>query len=304
MRPYVTKKKNNFFKIAFLLISAAIAIGIISLAINIFKPKKEELRVKNLNKGIFVRITDYVSKPHKQISWTEVAAVTAAPKNGDLEGISEADVEKVAGKFLKTKGGSEALNSFDDVLSDLNYDDKTKALAKKFLGQIEKTSAVNGDEHINFIQDIKEDAINTYKKYDILPSITIAQVILETGWGKSNLTSKANNYFGIKADKAWKGKKVTMETKEFHDKEIKDEFRYYETRLDSFIDHGAFLRNNERYTKAGLFNAGHYIDQAKALEKAGYSTVQDQAGNKTYAKLLSDIIIDNNLMLIDSEAQR
>ncbi|MEW8956645.1 glucosaminidase domain-containing protein, partial [Clostridium sp.] len=280
------------------------AFGILILGISILKPEKEEIRIRNFDKGTFIKITDSVSKPHKQISWTEVAAALAVPKKGDLSQVSEEDIRNMALKFIKQEGNDYVLESFDNVLEELNYNDKSKSLAKKFLSQIEKTSSVNGEEHITFINDIKEDAIKTYEKYGILPSITIAQAILETGWGKSNLTTKANNYFGIKADKGWKGKKVTMDTTEFHNKEIKDEFRYYEEKTDSFIDHGSFLKNNERYTKAGLFTSGNYIDQAKALEKAGYSTVEDKNGNKTYSKLLSDIIIDNNLMLIDTEAQR
>ena len=304
MKPYINKRKNNFLKVGFLLISVAIAIGILILGISILKPEKEELRIRNFDKGTFIKITDYVSKPHKQVSWTEVAAALAVPEKGDLSQVSEEDIKNMALRFIKPEGNDYVLESFDNVLEELNYNDKSKALANKFLSQIEKTSAVNGEDHINFINDIKEDAINTYKEYGILPSITIAQAILETGWGKSNLTTKANNYFGIKADKGWKGKKVTMDTTEFHNQEIKDEFRSYEKKLDSFIDHGSFLKNNERYTKAGLFTSGNYVNQAKALEKAGYSTVEDKNGNKTYSKLLSDIIIDNNLMLIDTEAQR
>ena len=51
---------------------------------------------------------------------------------------------------------------------------------------------------MNFIESIKDYAIKDYQTSKVLPSITIAQAILESGWGKSTLSLKANNLFGIK----------------------------------------------------------------------------------------------------------
>ena len=61
-----------------------------------------------------------------------------------------------------------------------------------------------------FIDSIKDGAIEGWEKFKILPSITIAQAILESNWGKSNLAVKANNIFGIKGD--YNGRKYLDDT--------------------------------------------------------------------------------------------
>ena len=50
----------------------------------------------------------------------------------------------------------------------------------------------------NFIKTIGNAAVANYPKYKILPSLTIAQAILESGWGKSRLSTECHNYFGMK----------------------------------------------------------------------------------------------------------
>ena len=131
---------------------------------------------------------------------------------------------------------------------------------------------------MKFIDEIKTEAIQNYKDYKILPSITIAQAIIESSWGKSTLAKQYSNLFGIKADAYWKGKSVTLETKEH-------------------------LDTNKRYKNNGVFDAKTYIYQAKALEKAGYSTAKDENGNSIYAARLIELIQQYNLQLIDSEIQ-
>ena len=110
-----------------------------------------------------------------------------------------------------------------------------------------------------------------------------------------------NNLFGIKADSSWNGEVVTFETKEFHDTYINDKFRKYETLTDSIIDHSEFLKANQRYTEGGVFEAKTYKAQALALQESGYSTAQDEDGNKTYASMLEVLIRQYNLQLYDWE---
>lgn len=154
---------------------------------------------------------------------------------------------------------------------------------------------------MKFINDIKEVSIDNYEKYNILPSITIAQAILESNWGKSRLSSDFNNYFGIKADASWKGESVFLETNEFYDNTINDRFRKYENKYDSIRDHGKFLYENKRYKNNGVFDAKTYLPQAIALQNAGYSTIEDSSGKKVYAQYLINLIKQYNLQLIDSE---
>ncbi|MGH4139697.1 glycoside hydrolase family 73 protein [Clostridium sp.] len=142
-----------------------------------------------------------------------------------------------------------------------------------------------------------------YNKYKILPSITISQCILESAWGKSDLSIKANNLFGIKSDSSWNGKSINMTTSEYHDEVVKANFRLYENKVDSLDDYGKFLSDNDRYKKNGVFDASQYIQQAQALENAGYSTIQDINENNVYADLLISIIKENDLQLIDNKAQ-
>ena len=151
------------------------------------------------------------------------------------------------------------------------------------------------------IEEIKDEAIKNYKEYKILPSITIAQAILESSWGESDLAQIYNNLFGIKADSSWKGEYVTLETFEFYDTKIEDKFRVYSNKNQSIKDHAKFLVDNQRYKKYGVFEAKTYIEQAYALQNAGYSTAEDNSGQKRYAKDLIELIRQYNLQLIDSE---
>ncbi|MGL5086632.1 MAG: glycoside hydrolase family 73 protein, partial [Clostridium sp.] len=146
--------------------------------------------------------------------------------------------------------------------------------------------------------------MKNYNEYKILPSVTMAQAILESGWGESVLSSKYNNLFGIKADERWSGEKVNMETKENYDDVINGYFRAYKNYESSINDHGKFLSENSRYKDNGIFDAKTYEGQTQALENAGYATVKNEEGEPIYADLLRAVIRNNNLMLYDTQVQR
>ena len=110
--------------------------------------------------------------------------------------------------------------------------------------------------------------------------MTIAQAILESGWGKSGLSSVDKNYFGIKCQDTYHGPHATgchvYKTTECSKTtgrcfEISDAFRTYATMARSFRDHGHFLKNNKRYAPAFGYtrNADKFIEQ---VWKAGYAT--------------------------------
>ncbi|MCH2197376.1 MAG: glucosaminidase domain-containing protein [Flavobacteriales bacterium] len=138
-----------------------------------------------------------------------------------------------------------------------------------------------------YIDQWSEEAILQMVEYQIPASVTLAQGILESGDGNSELARKANNHFGIKCHSSWKGKKV------YHDDDKKGEcFRHYKNATESYHDHSEFLLQN-RYK--GLFDLkiSDYKGWAKGLKKAGYAT------SPKYANLLINIIEKNDLTRFD-----
>ena len=97
-----------------------------------------------------------------------------------------------------------------------------------------------------FILEVAPGAIAGWHQHKTLPSLTIAQAILESASGTSTLATKANNLFGIKGDH--KGYAYFTNTKEFvNGKEVtvREAFKHYPTKADSIEDHGAFFTSTE-----------------------------------------------------------
>lgn len=155
------------------------------------------------------------------------------------------------------------------------------------------------EENFKFIKSIEVEAQKSYKEYKIFPSITIAQAILESGWGNSQLTKDSNNLFGIKADDSWKGKTIEIMTTENYNDKIDASFRKYNSIEASIKDHAEFLKENKRYEKNGVFKAENYKEQAQALEDAGYSTKQNSNGEYIYGDMLIELIETYKLYLLD-----
>jgi len=148
-----------------------------------------------------------------------------------------------------------------------------------------------------FFNNISAGAIKTYKKDGIFASITLAQAMLESGTGSSSLTSKANNLFGIKAYN-WTGKTIEMMTKEHIqgiDVYVLAPFRAYDNWNESIQDHANFLMRNNTYTKNGVFTSKTYVEQAQALQNAGYAT------DPNYAASLVILIKQYNLDKYDTK---
>jgi flagellum-specific peptidoglycan hydrolase FlgJ len=133
-----------------------------------------------------------------------------------------------------------------------------------------------------YIAQWKDVAIDQMEKYGIPASITLAQAILESGDGNSELARGANNHFGIKCH-GWEGKKV------YHDDDRRNEcFRKYKNAHESFKDHSLFLQRS-RYQFLFDYNITDYKSWAKGLKKAGYAT------NPKYPALLIRLIEENRL---------
>lgn len=130
-----------------------------------------------------------------------------------------------------------------------------------------------------YIEKFKGDAIKEMLLFNIPASITLAQGMLESGNGNSDLAVYANNHFGIKCHNEWTGPTFTKDDDE------KDEcFRKYPTALDSYTDHSNFLKTRSRYAFLFDLKRTDYKGWAKGLKKVGYAT------DPKYPRRLIDLI--------------
>lgn len=254
----------------------------------------------------YITLVDEVSENKVQVNWKYVVSIIAVENKNKIKNISDDKIKNTANLFIEKSDNGYKLSSLDNVLNKLNFTDKEKERVNDYIDQLKYFGLTpyrlkEDSKYTKFIEEIKDEAIKNYKEYKILPSITIAQAILESSWGESDLAQIYNNLFGIKADSSWKGESVLLETFEFYDTKIEDKFRVYSNKNQSIKDHAKFLVDNQRYKKYGVFEAKTYIEQAYALQNAGYSTAEDNSGQKRYAKDLIELIRQYNLQLIDSE---
>lgn len=131
----------------------------------------------------------------------------------------------------------------------------------------------------------------------VLASVTVAQAILESGWGQSTLASAPYyNLFGIKQGTGWQGSIVNMNTSEYVNGKwvtVLAPFRSYSSQMASFQDHTNFLLTNSRYAANGVINAKNYVAMASGLQAAGYATAP------TYASTLISLVERYNLQSLD-----
>ena len=199
---------------------------------------------------------------------------------------------QVVGGTISSSNGNYRVKTIEEVGKELGFSEEDIKLAKELstkaqeiIGdfgdmEIDMVADVTGQKgtpsEVKFISSVLPGAIASYKKYKIYPSVTLAQAILESGWGKSGLTKKGNNLFGIKSSSAWKGESINMRTAEYTKSNskyyINANFRKYPTLADSIIDHAKFLNENSRYANHGVFVAKNSSQQAFALQRAGYAT--------------------------------
>lgn len=129
-----------------------------------------------------------------------------------------------------------------------------------------------------YIDQYKDLAIEEMLRYNIPASITLAQGIFESGAGRSELSVKGNNHFGIKCH-GWAGRSV------YHDDDARNEcFRAYDNVLQSYEDHSKFLRYNVRYNSLFTLQRTDYRGWAQGLKACGYAT------NPRYADKLIELI--------------
>ena len=146
-----------------------------------------------------------------------------------------------------------------------------------------------------FIGSIVNGAIQGWAQHQILPSLTLAQAILESAWGKSTLASTYHNLFGIKG--SYNGMSVNMPTYEEYGGRmvlINDAFRRYPDNNASVQDHTDFLIKNSRYHN--LIGVRDANTATYLIRADGYATAS------TYTNSLRNVINTYDLTRYDRVA--
>jgi len=153
-------------------------------------------------------------------------------------------------------------------------------------GSISFAQKITPDEYINTYRDI---AIAEMKRSGIPASVTLAQGILETECGNSDLVKRSNNHFGIKCKSTWTGESVK------HTDDAPNEcFRKYSKPEESYKDHSDYLKTSPRYASLFELAPSDYKGWAFGLKKAGYAT------NPRYPQIVISNIEKYNLQQYDN----
>ena len=148
----------------------------------------------------------------------------------------------------------------------------------------------------NFIPEIAPLIVSEGKRrgYKVFSTV-IAQAIIESNWGQSGLSKRANNFFGLKCGSKWKGKSINMKTKEEYTvgtlTTIKDNFRAYDSVIDGVKGYYDFI-STKRY--ANLKSARTPLEYAQMLKADGYAT------SSSYVNTLISTVNKYNLTQYDS----
>lgn len=145
----------------------------------------------------------------------------------------------------------------------------------------------------SYADQYAEAAMEQMKRYGIPASVTLAQGMLESSNGESELSRLGNNHFGIKATASWL--KNGGEYLVYTDDKPNEKFCKYSSVADSYEHHSKFLANNKRYAKCFQLSPDDYKGWTKGIAKAGY------ASGMGYAAHLQDIIERNGLQKYDQQ---
>ncbi len=163
---------------------------------------------------------------------------------------------------------------------------KNKGIDQIAIAPVEYSTS---DRNLDYVTKYNRAAVLEMERIGVPSSITLAQGILESAAGTSELAQQANNHFGIKCGGSWNGKTFYKQDDDRDEKgDLKEScFRKYESVEESFLDHGAFLRDPKKANRYGyLFNLDRtdYKSWARGLQAAGYAT------DPNYATRLIDLI--------------
>lgn len=138
-----------------------------------------------------------------------------------------------------------------------------------------------------YVEKYAEAAMEQMRRYGIPASVTLAQGILESASGQSELSRKGNNHFGIKASSSWleNGGRYLV----YSDDKPNEKFCQYASVADSFEHHSLFLKGNKRYADLFRLSPDDYVGWTRGLQQDGYATSQ------SYASSLQSIIKSQGL---------
>lgn len=150
--------------------------------------------------------------------------------------------------------------------------------------------SVKADKTDTFISSYKADVSKASKKYNLYGSVMMAQAALESAWGQSDLTTQANNFFGIKG--TFNGDSVEMPTFEFDKNgqmyQTTASFKRYPTPYDSFADNGNTLRNGTSWDPN--YYSGTWKEVASTYADAANYLTNRYATAPTYGQSLINLI--------------
>ena len=154
-------------------------------------------------------------------------------------------------------------------------------------------------KHRKFINALLPAANDVQRRYNILVSISLAQAILESNWGTSQLSSQYNNLYGVKA--SGNQPSVNLSTQEFVNGQfitITGRFRVYNSWSESVESHALLLVNGTDWNPnqyKDVIDSDNYVAAAKGLQVDGYAT------DPTYRNKIIEIIRKYKLYQYDKQ---
>ena len=168
------------------------------------------------------------------------------------------------------------------------------------------STSTGAEDLKDFVRKYVKMAVETNKKYGTPYETVLAQGVIESGYGKSGLTVKANNFHGIKAGGNWSGEVIDMETEEEYASgrtTIVDGFRKYPTVEAGWLGYGDFITSNSRYSEA-LKYPGDPRKYLQEIKNAGYATDSQYVSTVTeYIDKIEQIVKEENLSPPSSQIQ-
>lgn len=281
--------------------------------------------IKTEQMKLYINVATAITKEKSRVSWKDLIAIDAIRYKQDFNKASNSNIRTLAERFIIEKEETRTAvdddgreytyieivyesKSFNQVLDEMGFSEEEKSRIKTFrnvglqkmFGENSGSSGGAAASQEEFFERMAPGAIQGYFDFGIYPSVTMAQGIIESGWGASGLTDQANNLFGIKAYGNWDGPYVTMMTTEYYNGiavQVPAPFRVYDSWEESIIDHGRFLKDNSRYAEHGVFSSTSGYEQCIAIAEAGYAT------DPEYAMILISYIEDYGLEKYDEMAE-
>ena len=262
---------------------------------------------------IFLGMSGHSAKAEEVTRLTEVSTMLKADNTDPITNNSEVGIDNIS----KSQTDFQTQKLSDSMKIEQKNSSDIAVLTNSF--ESTSSSQEPDDAEVfdqyqsqkNFLDAIKQGAIDGAKE-GILPSITAAQAILESGWGNSGLAKAPNhNLFGIKNSDDWTGETVTVPTQEYVNGEyitVNAAFRKYVSWNDSVVDHAKFFTGTEwrRNNYRKVVNETDYRIAAQELKNAGYATDPSYAGKlirliEAYKLYEWDEMSNNSISTVENE---